>query len=106
MSRSPKERFRRCHPSASPTRGQCRSAQLLRRRKHPGSGGSSSLQEVNQALTEDGEDADEGFESFLTGRSWDDSAVDEGALIGTRFIWLRLPCPPRRDRRASRRQAS
>ncbi|KAK3313549.1 kinase-like domain-containing protein [Apodospora peruviana] len=46
-----------------------------------GSGG-SSLQEVNQALGEDGEDADEELQSFLAGDSWDDSQWMKGALIG------------------------
>ncbi|KAL2259163.1 hypothetical protein VTK26DRAFT_7249 [Humicola hyalothermophila] len=46
-----------------------------------GSGG-SSLQDVNQALTEDGEDADEELRSFLAGESWDDSMWMKGALIG------------------------
>ncbi|GAB1320148.1 ATP binding [Madurella fahalii] len=45
-----------------------------------GSGG--SLQDVNQALTEDGEDADEELQSFLAGESWDDSKWMKGALIG------------------------
>ncbi|KAK0673874.1 hypothetical protein QBC41DRAFT_352380 [Cercophora samala] len=45
-----------------------------------GSGG--SLQEVNQALTDDGEDADEELQSFLAGDSWDDSKWMKGALIG------------------------
>ncbi len=45
-----------------------------------GSGG--SLEEVNQALTEDGEDADEELQSFLAGESWDDSQWMKGALIG------------------------
>ncbi|KAK3334003.1 kinase-like domain-containing protein [Cercophora scortea] len=45
-----------------------------------GSGG--SLQEVNQALGEDGEDADEELQSFLSGESWDDSQWMKGALIG------------------------
>lgn len=44
--------------------------------------GASSLQEVNQALTEDGEDADEELQSFLAGESWDDSKWMKGALIG------------------------
>ncbi|KAL1868433.1 hypothetical protein VTK73DRAFT_3672 [Phialemonium thermophilum] len=50
-----------------------------------GSGGSSggSLQNVTQALTEDGEDADEELESFLSGESWDDSKWMKGALIGS-----------------------
>ncbi|KAG7290934.1 hypothetical protein NEMBOFW57_000939 [Staphylotrichum longicolle] len=47
-----------------------------------GSGGSGSLEEVNQALTEDGEDADEELQSFLAGESWDDSQWMKGALIG------------------------
>lgn len=48
-----------------------------------GSGsGSSSLREVTQALTEDGEDADEELQSFLAGESWDDSKWMKGALIG------------------------
>ncbi|KAK4239986.1 kinase-like domain-containing protein [Achaetomium macrosporum] len=46
-----------------------------------GSGG-SSIQDVNQALTEDGEDADEELQSFLAGESWDDSKWMKGALIG------------------------
>ncbi|KAJ4304072.1 ATP binding [Collariella sp. IMI 366227] len=45
-----------------------------------GSGG--SLQDVNHALTEDGEDADEELQSFLAGESWDDSKWMKGALIG------------------------
>jgi mitogen-activated protein kinase kinase kinase len=45
-----------------------------------GSGG--SLQDVNQALTEDGEDADEELQSFLAGESWDDSKWMKGDLIG------------------------
>ncbi|KAK3380019.1 kinase-like domain-containing protein [Lasiosphaeria ovina] len=45
-----------------------------------GSGG--SIQEVNQALNEDGEDADEELQSFLAGESWDDSKWMKGALIG------------------------
>lgn len=47
-----------------------------------GSGGSGSLEDVNQALTEDGEDADEELQSFLAGESWDDSKWMKGALIG------------------------
>ncbi|KAL2181283.1 kinase-like domain-containing protein [Thermothelomyces heterothallicus CBS 202.75] len=47
-----------------------------------GSGGSGSLEDVNQALTEDGEDADEELQSFLAGDSWDDSKWMKGALIG------------------------
>ncbi|KAK4143684.1 uncharacterized protein C8A04DRAFT_28676 [Dichotomopilus funicola] len=46
------------------------------------SGGSGSLEEVNQALTQDGEDADEELQSFLSGESWDDSKWMKGALIG------------------------
>lgn len=46
------------------------------------SGSSSSLQDVNQALIEDGEDADEELQSFLAGESWDDSKWMKGALIG------------------------
>ncbi|KAK3375455.1 hypothetical protein B0H63DRAFT_400546 [Podospora didyma] len=45
-----------------------------------GSGG--SLHEVNQALNDDGEDADEELQSFLAGESWDDSKWMKGALIG------------------------
>ncbi|KAK0645928.1 kinase-like domain-containing protein [Cercophora newfieldiana] len=45
-------------------------------------GSGESLQEVNQALTEDGEDADEELQSFLAGESWDDSQWMKGALIG------------------------
>jgi mitogen-activated protein kinase kinase kinase len=45
-----------------------------------GSGG--SFREVSQALTEDGEDADEELQSFLAGESWDDSKWMKGALIG------------------------
>ena len=45
-------------------------------------GSAGSLQEVNQALTEDGEDADEELQSFLAGESWDDSKWMKGALIG------------------------
>lgn len=47
-----------------------------------GSGGSRSLQDANQSLAEDGEDADEELQSFLTGDSWDDSQWMKGALIG------------------------
>jgi mitogen-activated protein kinase kinase kinase len=48
-----------------------------------GSGGSGgSYQNVSQALTEDGEDADEELQSFLAGESWDDSKWMKGALIG------------------------
>ncbi|KAJ9151836.1 Protein kinase byr2 [Pleurostoma richardsiae] len=44
--------------------------------------GSSSLRDVSQALSEDGEDADEELQSFLAGESWDDSKWMKGALIG------------------------
>jgi mitogen-activated protein kinase kinase kinase len=47
-----------------------------------GSGGSGSLEDVNQALTEDGEDADQELQSFLAGESWDDSQWMKGAMIG------------------------
>ena len=48
-----------------------------------GSGGSgTSLQDANQILNEDGEDADEELQSFLAGESWDDSKWMKGALIG------------------------
>lgn len=48
-----------------------------------GSGDSGgSYQNVSQALTEDGEDADEELQSFLSGESWDDSKWMKGALIG------------------------
>jgi mitogen-activated protein kinase kinase kinase len=47
-----------------------------------GSGGSGSLEDVNQALTEDGEDVDQELQSFLAGESWDDSQWMKGALIG------------------------
>lgn len=42
----------------------------------------SSGQNLSQALTEDGEDADEELQSFLAGESWDDSKWMKGALIG------------------------
>lgn len=41
-----------------------------------------SLQEISQALNEDGEDDDEELQSFLAGDSWDDSKWMKGALIG------------------------
>ncbi|KAG6364571.1 hypothetical protein INS49_006173 [Diaporthe citri] len=47
-----------------------------------GGSGSSSLRDVNQALNEDGEDADEELQSFLSGESWDDNKWMKGALIG------------------------
>lgn len=48
-----------------------------------GSGsGSGSFQELQQALTDDGEEADEELESFLAGESWADNKWMKGALIG------------------------
>ncbi|KAI1393592.1 kinase-like domain-containing protein [Hypoxylon trugodes] len=44
--------------------------------------GSGSLKEISQALSEDGEDADEELQSFLAGESWDDNKWMKGALIG------------------------
>lgn len=44
--------------------------------------GTSSLKDIGQALNEDGEDADEELQSFLSGESWDDSKWMKGALIG------------------------
>ncbi|KAI1492133.1 kinase-like domain-containing protein [Biscogniauxia mediterranea] len=44
--------------------------------------GSGSVKELTQALSEDGEDADEELESFLAGDSWDDNKWMKGALIG------------------------
>ncbi|KND92417.1 Protein kinase byr2 [Tolypocladium ophioglossoides CBS 100239] len=44
--------------------------------------GSGSFQELQQALTDDGEEADEELESFLAGESWDDNKWMKGALIG------------------------
>ena len=44
--------------------------------------GSGSFQELQQALTDDGEEADEELESFLAGDSWDDNKWMKGALIG------------------------
>ncbi|KAI1467023.1 kinase-like domain-containing protein [Daldinia caldariorum] len=44
--------------------------------------GSGSLKEITQALSEDGEDADEELQSFLAGESWDDNKWMKGALIG------------------------
>ncbi|EHL01995.1 putative Serine/threonine-protein kinase STE11 [Glarea lozoyensis 74030] len=43
---------------------------------------SGSLRDINQALDDDGEDADEELQSFLAGDSWDDSKWMKGALIG------------------------
>ncbi|KAL8367295.1 hypothetical protein RB595_009191 [Gaeumannomyces hyphopodioides] len=47
-----------------------------------GSAGSGSFGDVSKALDEDGEDADEDLQSFLSGESWDDSKWMKGALIG------------------------
>ncbi|EHK17075.1 uncharacterized protein TRIVIDRAFT_41605 [Trichoderma virens Gv29-8] len=47
-----------------------------------GSTGSGSFQEVQQALNEDEDEADEELESFLAGDSWDDNKWMKGALIG------------------------
>ncbi|KAI0390031.1 mitogen-activated protein kinase [Xylariaceae sp. FL0594] len=44
--------------------------------------GSGSLKGLTQALSEDGEGADEELESFLAGESWDDKKWIKGALIG------------------------
>ncbi|KAF7542577.1 hypothetical protein G7Z17_g11453 [Cylindrodendrum hubeiense] len=44
--------------------------------------GSGSFQELQQALTDDGDDADEELQSFLAGESWDDNKWMKGALIG------------------------
>ncbi|KAI1176279.1 mitogen-activated protein kinase [Nemania sp. FL0916] len=44
--------------------------------------GSGSLKDLTQALSEDGEDADEELASFLAGESWDDNKWMKGALIG------------------------
>ncbi|KYK61793.1 MAP kinase kinase kinase Ste11 [Drechmeria coniospora] len=46
------------------------------------SNGSGSFQELQQALTDDGEEVDEELESFLAGESWDDNKWMKGALIG------------------------
>ena len=43
---------------------------------------SGSFQEIKQALSDDGDDADEELQSFLSGESWDDSKWMKGALIG------------------------
>jgi mitogen-activated protein kinase kinase kinase len=47
-----------------------------------GSTGSGSFQELQQALNDDGDEADEELESFLAGDSWDDNKWMKGALIG------------------------
>lgn len=44
--------------------------------------GSGSFQELQRALTDDGEDVDEELQSFLAGESWDDNKWMKGALIG------------------------
>ncbi|KAI1500574.1 kinase-like domain-containing protein [Biscogniauxia marginata] len=44
--------------------------------------GSGSVKDLTQALSEDGEDADEELESFLAGESWDENKWMKGALIG------------------------
>ncbi|PHH62942.1 hypothetical protein CDD81_6575 [Ophiocordyceps australis] len=44
--------------------------------------GSGSFQELKQALTDDGDEADEELQSFLAGESWDDNKWMKGALIG------------------------
>lgn len=47
-----------------------------------GSTGSGSLNDIRQALTNDGGEVDEELESFLAGESWDDNKWMKGALIG------------------------
>lgn len=47
-----------------------------------GSTGSGSFLELQQALNNDGDEADEELESFLAGDSWDDNKWMKGALIG------------------------
>lgn len=47
-----------------------------------GSTGSGSLNEIRQALSNDGDEVDEELESFLSGESWDDNQWMKGALIG------------------------
>ncbi|KEY67165.1 hypothetical protein S7711_03025 [Stachybotrys chartarum IBT 7711] len=47
-----------------------------------GSTGSGSLQDLKQALSDDGDDPDEELQSFLSGDSWDDNKWMKGALIG------------------------
>ena len=49
---------------------------------HSTGSGSGSFQELRQALTDDGEEADEELQSFLAGESWDDNKWMKGALIG------------------------
>ncbi|KAI5459946.1 kinase-like domain-containing protein [Mariannaea sp. PMI_226] len=44
--------------------------------------GSGSFQELQQRLTDDGDDVDEELQSFLAGESWDDNKWMKGALIG------------------------
>ncbi|EEU43263.1 uncharacterized protein NECHADRAFT_95571 [Fusarium vanettenii 77-13-4] len=44
--------------------------------------GSGSFQELQQALTNDGDDVDEELQSFLAGESWGDDKWMKGALIG------------------------
>ncbi|KAM5345460.1 hypothetical protein ACJ41O_011322 [Fusarium nematophilum] len=44
--------------------------------------GSGSFQELQQALTDDGDDVDEELQSFLAGESWGDDKWMKGALIG------------------------
>jgi mitogen-activated protein kinase kinase kinase len=47
-----------------------------------GSTGSGSLNDIRQALSNDGDEVDEELESFLAGESWDDNQWMKGALIG------------------------
>ncbi|KJZ77023.1 hypothetical protein HIM_03344 [Hirsutella minnesotensis 3608] len=49
---------------------------------YDGSMPSGSFQDLQQALTDDGEEADEELQSFLAGESWDDNKWMKGALIG------------------------
>lgn len=44
--------------------------------------GSGSIEQLTQALNEDGEDADEELQSFLAGESWSDDKWMKGAMIG------------------------
>ncbi|EEY20645.1 protein kinase byr2 [Verticillium alfalfae VaMs.102] len=44
--------------------------------------GSGSVEQLTQALNEDGEDEDEELQSFLAGESWSDDKWMKGALIG------------------------
>lgn len=46
------------------------------------SGSGPPIQDIKQALTNDGEDDDEELQSFLDGDSWDDNKWMKGALIG------------------------